>query len=90
MGQKLTLSIDKDIIKNAKEYAKEEGTSVSKLVENYLRMIVQDESVAANEPITTYHTVDELSPIIKSLTGIIDKNKITKNERFQYLKKKYQ
>ncbi len=45
MKQKLTLSLDKEVIENAKKYAKEEGTSVSNLVENYLRLIIQDESV---------------------------------------------
>lgn len=90
MNKKLTLSLDKDVIENAKKYANKKGTSVSKLVENYLRVIVQDESVAANEPVTEYLAEEELSPIIKSLTGIIEKNKVTGNARFEYLKKKYE
>jgi hypothetical protein len=41
MNTKLTLSIDYEIIEKAKEYAKENGRSVSDIVENYLRTIVE-------------------------------------------------
>ena len=35
MQKKLTLRMEKDVIERAKAYAKERGTSVSKLVEKY-------------------------------------------------------
>lgn len=40
MNTKLTLSLDSKIIEEAKRYSKQKGTSVSKLIEDYLRGIV--------------------------------------------------
>lgn len=37
MNKKLTLTIDKDVIRRAKKYAKQEKKSLSELVENYLK-----------------------------------------------------
>ncbi len=34
---KITLRIDKDVIEQAKEYAREQGTSLSRIIENYLK-----------------------------------------------------
>jgi hypothetical protein len=39
MRTKLTLSIDNRVIKSAKKYASEKGTTLSGIVENYLRSI---------------------------------------------------
>lgn len=39
MHTKLTLTIEKEIIKTAKDYAKEKGQSLSDLVENYFKLI---------------------------------------------------
>ena len=41
MTTKLTLSIEKSIIKRAKVYAKNTGRSLSEIVENYLDTITQ-------------------------------------------------
>jgi len=60
MSTKLTLSIDESVIENAKIYARQKGTSLSNMVENYLK-VVSNESVCA-EP--------NLSPIVKSLKGV--------------------
>lgn len=59
MSTKLTLTIEESVIENAKQYARQKGTSLSNMVENYLK-IVATESVCA-EP--------ELSPVVKSLKG---------------------
>jgi hypothetical protein len=59
MSTKLTLTIEESVIENAKQYARQTGTSLSNMVENYLK-VVTTESVCA-EP--------ELSPIVKSLIG---------------------
>ncbi len=59
MSTKLTLTIEESVIDNAKQYARQKGTSLSSMVENYLK-IVATESVCA-EP--------ELSPVVKSLKG---------------------
>lgn len=39
MSNKLTLRLDKELIDRAKKHAKQQGTSVSKLVANYFEAI---------------------------------------------------
>lgn len=41
MKTKLTLTIDEDVIPDAKRYAKEQGVSLSQLVETSLRELAQ-------------------------------------------------
>ena len=60
MQTKLTLTIDKKVIRKAKEYASNKRNSLSKLVENYFRSLIANES----EP----HEKD-LTPAVKSLMG---------------------
>lgn len=62
MNTKLTLTIEKEVIEIAKEYAKEKGQSLSDLVENYFKLITQDRREIKPE---------QLSPRIKRLRGII-------------------
>ncbi|HBK71963.1 MAG TPA: hypothetical protein DDZ39_09965 [Flavobacteriaceae bacterium] len=40
MQTKLTLTIEESIIKQSKKYAKEKGRSLSELIENYLKVIL--------------------------------------------------
>ena len=62
MNTKLTLSIEKEIIKTAKDYAKEKGQSLSDLVENYFKLIaISRKKIQPNQ----------LSPRIQRLRGII-------------------
>jgi hypothetical protein len=58
---KLTLSIDKTVATRAKRYAKEQGTSVSKLVETYLDVL--------SEP----PHLRDVPPILRSLRGTLKK-----------------
>ena len=60
MDTKLTLKLNQLIIEKAKEYAKENKTSISSLVENYLSQITQEKKS------------ENISPLVKSLSGIID------------------
>jgi hypothetical protein len=60
MDTKLTLKLNQSIIEKAKEYAKENKTSISSLVENYLLQITQEKKS------------ENISPLVKSLSGIID------------------
>ena len=62
MNTKLTLTIEKEVIRIAKEYAKEKGQSLSDLVENYFKLITNEKRVLKSE---------ELSPRVKRLRGII-------------------
>lgn len=59
MNTKLTLTIDKSVIKQAKAYAEQQGRSLSAVVENYLKAVIKKEEIVRED--------DELSPIIKSL-----------------------
>ncbi len=61
MDTKLTLKLEMSIIEKAKEYAKSNRTSLSKLVENYLSNITKDNSKA-----------EKITPLVKSLTGVIN------------------
>ena len=60
MSTKLTLTVNKEVIDKAKTYAKNEGRSLSNLVEDYLKSLV-------SEPQVEY----ELTPVVKSLKGAI-------------------
>jgi hypothetical protein len=61
MDAKLTLSINKDVARRAKVYAKTKGRSLSDLVENYLKLLTK------NTPIEE----TEYSPRVKSLLGSV-------------------
>lgn len=64
MNTKLTLSIDDDIIQQAKLYAKSRKQSVSKLVEEYLYSISQkSDAKMKNE--------EAYAPIVSELLGMI-------------------
>lgn len=60
MDTKLTLIADKEIIEKAKQYAKSQRISLSRLIESYLSSLVTKSS----EEI-------EISPLVKSLSGVI-------------------
>jgi hypothetical protein len=60
MGVKLTLSLDKKTIEQAKKYARRKNTSLSKLIEIFLAKVTATDK----EDI-------EISPLVKSLSGVI-------------------
>ncbi len=70
MTTKLTLTIEQDVIKTAKTYAHENGRSLSELIENYLKTLVNKEKDSK-----------EISPKVKRLIGSV---KLPKN--FDYKK----
>jgi hypothetical protein len=61
MTNKLTLTINDSVISVAKQYAKQEGKSLSQLIENYLK------SLTAKEP----QEDEKISPKILKLMGVI-------------------
>jgi hypothetical protein len=61
MDAKLTLSIDKDVARRAKVYARSKGRSLSDLVENYLKLLTKNSAAVDSE----------YSPRVKSLLGSI-------------------
>jgi hypothetical protein len=63
MDAKLTLKLDKDVIAQAKVYARDHQESLSSLVERYFRVLIDQSSWADHEEISS--TVRELSGIIR-------------------------
>ena len=59
MNTKLTLTIERDIIRKAKKYARQKGRSLSDIIENYLKVITKD----------TPDTDIKITPLTKSLRG---------------------
>jgi len=79
MTTKLTLTVDKDVIERAKSYAKVSGRSLSRLIEQYLDTLTQDNSTQA------------ISPRLKKLIGAVKlpKGFDEKKEIQNYLEKKH-
>ena len=53
MTDKLILSIEKEVIESAKNYAQERGRSLSELVENYLKALAKKENEAKQLSLVT-------------------------------------
>ena len=60
MDTKLTLKLNGDVIEQAKTYAKKKNTSLSKLIESYLGLLIDP------------NDNQEVTPLVKSLSGVID------------------
>ena len=82
MNTKLTLTIEKEVIEVAKEYAKEKGQSLSEMVENYFKLVTVNRSKTKEK---------RLSPKVRKLKGIIktDENIDYKQILTEELSKKY-
>ena len=80
MDKKLTLSLDKTIIENAKNYAKSNNISLSKLIESYLTTLTKRRGNSS-----------EITPLVESLSGVIslDKDFDVKDAYADYLIEKY-
>ena len=83
MTTKLTLTIDQSIIEKAKQYAKGQGRSLSKIIENYLKAITSDEKNQVNKttPIT-----DSLRGSFKAPKNFDYKEELAKRIEEKYLK----
>ena len=64
MSTKLTLVIDPGVIETAKEYARKQHTSVSKLVERYLGLVGGSEAQRTLKPA-------KLGPLTSALAGAV-------------------
>jgi hypothetical protein len=62
MNTKLTLTLKKEVIEQAKIYASERGRSLSEMVENYFKYLMEIKPEEKSE---------NLSPRVKKLRGII-------------------
>lgn len=81
METKLTIRIDEEIIKSAKDYAQKNKTSISKIISTYLVSLTGENK--SQYPI---------SPIVKEISGIIPEETNTQklmNEYHSHLQEKY-
>lgn len=80
MASKLTLTVEEEVIKKAKSYARQTGRSLSELVENYLSAITDERT-----------DLQEVSPKLKKIIGAVklpeDFNE--KNELRAYFENKH-
>ena len=79
MKTKLTLSVEEGLIRKAKLYAEEQGTSVSSLVERFFAVIKQRPDVEANEN----------TAFTKALRGTIPEGDGAEDEYVRYLNEKH-
>lgn len=82
MNTKLTLTIERDIIERAKNYAKGKNRSLSDIIENYLKILTEKEQETKEQ---------KLNPIVESLKGSfkMQKDMDYKKELKKRLEKKY-
>jgi metal-responsive CopG/Arc/MetJ family transcriptional regulator len=75
---KVTLKLEQEVVQKAKGLAKARRTSLSKLVEDYLQKITNED--------------EEISPITKSLSGVINlqESEYNKNNYSDFLINKYE
>ncbi len=59
MQAKLTLSLDSDVIEQAKVFSRKQHKSLSKVVENYLRLVTRKDTAQ-----------EEISPVVSRLMGV--------------------
>ena len=81
MNTKLTLTIEREVIKRAKDYAKDKNRSLSDIIENYLKSLTKEEERAKKK----------WNPVVKSLKGsfTMPKDMDYKKELGERLEKKY-
>ncbi len=80
MDTKLTLNVDEEIIGRAKEYARSNKISLSKLIESYLASITSKRKSEIR-----------ITPLVESLSGVIrlPEDFDYKSEYGDYLNEKY-
>ncbi len=79
MNKKLTLRLEDDLIDFAKEYSAKTGKSVSRIVANLFESMKNEET----------EEINDLSPTVKSLKGILKGKEIDKTDYKKHLEEKY-
>jgi hypothetical protein len=74
---KLTLSVDQAVVSRAKRYAKQQGVSVSEMVELYLNAVSRPSQPPPAES----------TPVLRSLRGSLKKASL--DDYHRYLERKY-
>ena len=78
MNTKLTLRLDEDVIRRAKEYSQEVGKPVSRLVEDYFRAVT-----------STTLSEEAVPPLTRSLLGCIEGSGVNEDDYRRYLEERY-
>ena len=79
MDAKLTLKLNERVIEQAKQYAKENNISLSRMIESYLQAV----TLKKNNKV-------KISPLVESLTGVIElENYDYRKDYTDFLSKKY-
>ncbi len=78
MAQKVTLSIDESVVRRAKQYARDRGKSLSKVIEQYLSYVTREEL----PPTEVTEEVARLSDRLPASVGETDL-------KYEYLAEKY-
>ncbi len=78
MNTKLTLRLDQDVIRRAKEYSREVGKPVSRIVEDYFRAVTSPRAVE-----------EDLPPLVKSLRGCIAGSDVDEEDYRKHLVEKF-
>lgn len=79
MNTKLTLRINEELIRSAKKQANSMGKSVSQLVADYFYLL--------DRQVNEEHV--QLTPIVKSLKGVLKNSQIDEDDYKSYLEDKY-
>ncbi len=79
---RVTVKLDSGLLRRAKARAKEQGVSLSALVEASVRAALGDETGAA-------FRVEDLPPITRSLYGCLKGARFDEREYADYLERKY-
>jgi hypothetical protein len=79
MNSKLTLLLDDKVIKKAKDYSKTNQTSLSKLVEEYFRLLSETKNKRSVKTAT----------IVSEIAGILKGAQVSEDDYTDYLIEKY-
>ncbi len=79
MNTKLTLRMDKFLIESAKEYSARTGKSLSRIVADFFRVIIEEK----------LEEEYQITPIVKSLSGILKESSLDKIDYKKHLEEKY-
>ena len=80
MKSKITLYTDKELIEQIKQYAKEQHTSVSKIVNNFFETLLLNREYSNNA---------QKNKITNSIDGILKDSSINTNDYKKFLEDKY-
>ena len=89
MEAKLTLKFDKSAIDDLKTYAKNHGTSVSRLIEEYARKITNKKPIPNKEEKPMSDWLREIQEIKAKYPPVTATDEELKKDYREYLEKKY-